>query len=95
VLNAYLQTINWLQRANNEGAPFVKGMADICMGRPGGATLLTRAEEEGDLQASYVLYVLKYYKHDTTEDDLNHIWHVYYEDRDYYEDDARVMGVHH
>jgi hypothetical protein len=34
VLNAYLQTVDWLQGANNGGALFVKGMADICMGRP-------------------------------------------------------------
>jgi hypothetical protein len=39
--------------------------------------------------------ILKYYKHDTTDDVLNHIQHVYREDRDYYEDDACVMGVRH
>jgi hypothetical protein len=39
--------------------------------------------------------VLKYYKHDATNDVLNHIWRIYHEDGDYYEDDARVMGIHH
>jgi hypothetical protein len=73
VLNAYLQTIDWLQGVNNGGALFIKGMVDICMGRPSGAALLTRAEEEGDLQASYVLSILKYYKHGATDDVLNHI----------------------
>jgi hypothetical protein len=48
-LNAYLQTINWLQGANNTEALFVKGMGDICTGHPSGVTLLTRAEKEGDL----------------------------------------------
>jgi hypothetical protein len=43
-LDAYLQTVDWLQ-----GALFIKGMGDICIGRPGGATLLSRVEEEGDL----------------------------------------------
>jgi hypothetical protein len=57
--------------------------------------LLTRAEEEGDLQASYVLSVLKYYKHGATDDVLNHIRCVYREDREYYEDDVCVMAVHH
>jgi hypothetical protein len=32
VLNSYLQTVDWLQGANNGGALFVKGMADICTG---------------------------------------------------------------
>jgi hypothetical protein len=58
-LNAYLQTVDWLQGANNEGSLFVKGMGDICTSRLSGATLLIRAEEERDLQASYVLAVLK------------------------------------
>jgi hypothetical protein len=41
-MDAYYETIDWLQGANNGGAlfvkgmadiaPFVKGMADICMG---------------------------------------------------------------
>jgi hypothetical protein len=35
--------------------------------------LLARAEEEGDLQASYVLAILKYYKHSLTDDVFNHI----------------------
>jgi hypothetical protein len=103
----YLQTIDWLQGANNGGALFVKGMGDICTGRPSGAALLARAEEEGDLQASYVLAVLKYYKHGATNDVFNHIRHIYGEvtfgsqvrtrwrvdDEDYAKDDARVMGV--
>jgi hypothetical protein len=94
-LNANLQTVGWLQGANNGGCLFVKGMADICMGRPGGVALVARAEEEGDLQASYVLSVLKYYKNGATIDVLNHVWCIYREDGDYYEDDACVMGVHH
>jgi hypothetical protein len=75
-LDTYLQTVDWLQGVNNGGALFVKGMGDICMGRPGGAALLARAEEEGDLQASYVLAVLKYYKHGATDNVFNHIRHV-------------------
>jgi hypothetical protein len=84
-------------------------MADICTGRPGGVTLLARAEEEGDLQVSYALVVLKYYKNDATDDVSNHIRRVYgevtfgsqvgtwwwTEDRDYDEDDAHVMVVRH
>jgi hypothetical protein len=65
---------------NNGGALFVKGMADICTGQPGGAAILTQAEEEGELQASYVMSVLKYYKHGATDDVLNHIRRVYRED---------------
>jgi hypothetical protein len=94
-VNAYLQIVDWLQGANNGGPLFIMGMADICMGRPYGVTLLTRAEQEGDIQVSYVLSVLKYYKHGATNDVFNHIWHIYGEDRDYYENDARVLGVHH
>jgi hypothetical protein len=108
-LDAYLQTVDWLQGANNGGAPFVKGMGNICTGRPGGAALLARAEEEGDLQASCVLAILKYYKHGATNNVFNHIRRIYgevnfhsqigtrwcTEDRDYVEDDARVMGVRH
>jgi hypothetical protein len=41
VLNAYLQTVDWLQGVNNGVALFIKGMADICMGRPGGVALLS------------------------------------------------------
>jgi hypothetical protein len=48
-------------------------MGNICIAQPGGAALLTRAEEEGDLQASYMLTVLKYYKHGTTNDVFNNI----------------------
>jgi hypothetical protein len=44
---------------------------------------------------SYVMPILKYYKHGTTDNVSNHIWRVYREDGDYYEDDAHVMGVHH
>jgi hypothetical protein len=76
-LDAYLQTIDWLQGANNGGALFVKGMGNICMGQPSGAALLARVEEEGDLQASYVLAILKYYKNGATDDVFNHIWCVY------------------
>jgi hypothetical protein len=95
VLNSYLQTVDWLQGANNGGALFVKGMADICRSWPGGAALLALAEEEGDLQASYMLSVFKYYKHGATDDVFNYIWHVYCEDGDYYEDDEHVLGVCH
>jgi hypothetical protein len=77
-------------------------MGDICTSRPGGAALLARAEEEGDLQASYVLAVHKYYKHGTTDNVFNHIRCVYgevtfgshigiwwwTEDGDYDDDDA-------
>jgi hypothetical protein len=108
-LNTYLQTIDWLQGANTGGALFIKGMGDICMGRPGGAALLGWAEEEGDLQASYVLAMLKYYKHGATDDIFNHIRCVYgeatfgsqvktrwwTENGDYDEDEAWVMGVCH
>jgi hypothetical protein len=79
-----------------------KGMGDICTGRPGGAALLARAEEEGDLQASHVLAILKYSKHDATDDVFNHFRCIYddvtfssqvrtrwwTEDGDYDEDDA-------
>jgi hypothetical protein len=73
----YLQTIDWLQGANNGGALFIKGMSEICKGWPGGAALLAQAEEEGDLQASYVLAILKYYKHSAIDDVFNHIRYVY------------------
>jgi hypothetical protein len=72
-LDTYLQTVDWWQGANNTEAFFIKGMGDICTGHPSGAALLTRAEEEGDLQVSYVLAILKYYKYDVTEDVFNHI----------------------
>jgi hypothetical protein len=94
-LNAYLQTIGWLQGANTGGALFVKGMADICMCWASGVALLTWAEEEGDLKVSYVMSVLKYYKHGATNNVFIHIQRVYGEDGDYYEDDACVIGVHH
>jgi hypothetical protein len=35
-----LQTVDWLQGANNGQALFVKGLADLCMARPGGAVVL-------------------------------------------------------
>jgi hypothetical protein len=94
---------------NNGRALFINGVSDICMGRPDGAALLARAEEEGDLQASNVLAVIKYYKHGLTDDVFNHIRHLYgtvtfgshvktrwmMEDGDDYDkDDVRVMGVH-
>jgi hypothetical protein len=58
---------------------------------------------------SYMLAVLKYYKHGVTDDVFNNIRCVYgevtfglqvgtrwwTEDGDYDEDDAQVMGVHH
>jgi hypothetical protein len=62
-LDAYLNTIDWLQCLKNGGALFIKRMGSICIGCPSGVSLLTRAEEEGDQQAAYVLAVLKYYKH--------------------------------
>jgi hypothetical protein len=98
-----------LQGANNRGALFVKGMGDICTGWPSDVALLAWAKEEGDLQASYILTVLKYCTHGTTDDIFNHIRCIYdevtfgsqvrtrwrMEDGDYDEDDASVMGVHH
>jgi hypothetical protein len=50
----YLQIVEWLQGANNAEALFIKGMGNICSGWPGGATLLERSEEEGNVHASYV-----------------------------------------
>jgi hypothetical protein len=76
-LDMYLQTVDWLQGANNAEALFIMGMGNICSGRPGGAALLARAEEEGDLHACYVLAVVKYYMHDATMDVFNHIRCVY------------------
>jgi hypothetical protein len=76
---AYLQTVDWLVGASNGEALFVKGMGDVCTGQPGGVTLLARAVEEGDLQVAYVLAILDYYKHDTTEHVFNLIHHVYNE----------------
>jgi hypothetical protein len=38
---------------------------------------LAQTEEKGDLQASYVLAVIKYYKHGITDDVFNHIQRVY------------------
>jgi hypothetical protein len=32
VLDAYLQTVDWLQGVNNGGALFIKGMGGICTG---------------------------------------------------------------
>jgi hypothetical protein len=72
----YYQTVDWLQVANNGRALFINGMSDICTGRPDVAALLARVEE-GDLQASYVLAVIKYYKHGLTDDVFNHIRCVY------------------
>jgi hypothetical protein len=56
----YLKTVHWLLYVNNIGALFVKRMGDMCMGWPSRVALLARAEEEGDLQVSYVLAVIKY-----------------------------------
>jgi hypothetical protein len=67
-----------LQGANNRQALFVKGIANICTARPGGVALLAQAEG-GDLQVSYILAILKYYKHGLTDDVFNHIRHVYSE----------------
>jgi hypothetical protein len=73
MFDSYYQTVYWLQDANNGGSLFINRMADICTGRSGGATLLARAEEEGDLQVSYALVNLKYYKYSATDDVSNHI----------------------
>jgi hypothetical protein len=104
----YYQTLDWLQGVNNIRALFINVMSNICMGRPGSAALLARPEEEGDLQVSYVLAVIKYYKHGLTDDVFNHIQRVYgmitfglrvgtwwmMEDGDDYdEEDVRAMGV--
>jgi hypothetical protein len=76
-LQMYLQTVEWLQGSNNAAALFIKCMGDICSRRPSGAALLTRSEEEGILQMSYVLAIVKYYKYGATEDVFNHIRRVY------------------
>jgi hypothetical protein len=39
--------------------------------------------------------VLRYYRHDATDDVYNHIRRIYGEDGDYNKDDAHIMGVHH
>jgi hypothetical protein len=97
-----------LQIVNNGRALFINGMPDICTGRPGGVALLAQAEEEGDLQASYVLAIIKYYKHGLIDDVFIHIRSMYgmitfglqvgtrwmMEDGDDYdEDDVCIMGV--
>jgi hypothetical protein len=93
-----------LQGANNGGALFVKGVLDICIGQPSGVVLLAQVEEEGDLQASYVLGILKYYKHgqpmmfSTTYgvyDEVTFGSRVRTWWRADNEDDACVMGVWH
>jgi hypothetical protein len=43
MLDAYLQTVDWLQGANNREPLFIKGMDDICTGHPSGVPLLARA----------------------------------------------------
>jgi hypothetical protein len=103
----YYQIVDWLEVVNNGRALFINGMSDICMGQPGGVTVLAQAEE-GDLQASYVLAIIKYYKHGLIDDVFNHIRCVYgtvtfgsqvgtrwmMEDGDDYdEDDVLIMGV--
>jgi hypothetical protein len=102
----YYQTVDWLQVGNNGRALFINKRSNKCTDWPGGAALLVWAE--GDLQASYVLAVIKYYKHGLSDDVFNHIWRVYgmvtfglqvgtrwmMEDGDDYdEDDVCVMGV--
>jgi hypothetical protein len=108
-LDAYLKIIYWLQGVNNREALVVKGVGDICTACPGGPALLAWAEEQGDLQAAYVLAILKYYKHGATDDVLNHIRCIYsevtsgsqvggrwwMEDGAYDEDEARVAWVRH
>jgi hypothetical protein len=64
---------------SNGQALFIKGMGDLYTGRPGGVALLTRAADEGDLQATYVLAVLNYYKHGATDHAFNLIHRVYSE----------------
>jgi hypothetical protein len=74
---------------------------------PGDVALLAWAKE-GDLQVSYVLAVIKYYKHGLTDDVFNHIrcvygtitfdlqvrtWWMMEDGDDYDEDDVRVMSV--
>jgi hypothetical protein len=104
----YLQTIDCLQGVNNGQALFVKGLVDLCTTWPSGAALLAWEEEEGDLQVSYVLAVIKYYKRDVTDDVFNHIrsvygeitfgsqvrtqWWMEYKACD--EDEACILGVH-
>jgi hypothetical protein len=69
--DTYLQTIDWLLLANNGEALFVKGMENLCTGHPGAVQLLARAMEEGHQSAAFMLGVLNYYKHITTEDVFN------------------------
>jgi hypothetical protein len=73
----YIQSMDWLLDANNGQALFVKGIGNICTGRPGGVAFLARAVDEGDIQAAYVLAVLNYYKHGATDHVFNLICHVY------------------
>jgi hypothetical protein len=73
----YIQSVDWLLDANNGQALFVKGIGNICTGRPGGVAFLARAVDEGDIQAAYVLAVLNYYKHGATDHVFNLICHVY------------------
>jgi hypothetical protein len=73
----YLQTVDWLLDANNGQALFVKGIGNICTGRPGGVAFLTRAVDEGDIRVAYVLAVLNYYKHSATSHVFNLIRRVY------------------
>jgi hypothetical protein len=75
--DAYLQTVDWLLLANNGEALFVKGMDDLCTGRPGAIQLLAHALEEGHQPAAFVLGVLNYYKHGATEDVFNLFRRVY------------------
>jgi hypothetical protein len=73
----YLQTIDWFLGASNGQVLFVKGMGDLCTGRPDAVTLLARVVDEGDLQAAYVLAVLNYYKHGATGHVFNLIRRIY------------------
>jgi hypothetical protein len=72
----YLQTIDWLLGVSNGQALFVKGMGNLCTSQPDGVALLERAVDERDLQATYVLAVLNYYKHDATDHVFNLIRRV-------------------
>jgi hypothetical protein len=73
----YLETDDWLLDSNNGQALFVTGIGNICTGQPGGVAFLARAVDVVDLQAAYVLGVLNYYKHGTTDHVFNLIRRIY------------------
>jgi hypothetical protein len=71
------RTDDWLLDSNNGQALFVTGIGNICTGQPGGVAFLARAVDVVDLQAAYVLGILNYYKHGTTDHVFNLIRRIY------------------